>query len=85
MHGHYFSNISSTYFKLQVRWLYSFTPVTYRCKRPGINEGHLCSSPEVASGFSNSFQTNLSLRRRLPVTWIMESISIASGGLFNVG
>ncbi|EAA7241884.1 hypothetical protein BVD23_02595 [Salmonella enterica] len=71
MHGHCFSNISSAYVKLQVCWLYPLTPVTYRCKRLGMNEGHTRSPPEVASGFSNSFQTNLSRRRRLPVTWFM--------------
>ncbi|QGY31208.1 hypothetical protein CUN67_02175 [Pantoea cypripedii] len=29
--------LSPSYFKLQVRWLRSFTPVTYLCKLPGIH------------------------------------------------
>ncbi len=35
---------------LQVRWLHSFTPVTYLCKLLGINEGHSCPSPEASLG-----------------------------------
>ncbi len=30
-------SIYPSYFKLQVRWLPSFTPVTYLCKLPGIH------------------------------------------------
>ncbi|ATX03799.1 hypothetical protein CU079_20305 [Citrobacter freundii] len=36
------------YFKLHVRWLRSFTPVTYLSTLPGINEGHPCPSPEAS-------------------------------------
>ncbi|WP_207219770.1 hypothetical protein, partial [Citrobacter koseri] len=34
----------------------------------GFNEGHPCPSPEATFGCSNSFLTNLSLRRRLDAT-----------------
>jgi hypothetical protein len=30
-------NLYPSYFKLPVRWLRSFTPVTYLCKLPGIH------------------------------------------------
>ncbi len=49
----------------------SFTPVTDQSKRLGIDEGYPCPSPQAASGCSNSFQTNLSRRRRLPATRII--------------
>ncbi|OSD34409.1 hypothetical protein R583_11620 [Salmonella enterica subsp. enterica serovar Senftenberg] len=41
----------------------------------GFTEGHPCPSPEATFGCSNSFLTNLSLRRRLDATRMILCIS----------